>query len=364
MTTQLPFDDHKLEMEETEGFLPSPSPAKKQTIKKENRAYGNRWGCAMLFVGVMLGVLLTSDTESLRFWEGTAGENVGDVEEKANEPTLTPSSPLSAKPTPLPTIVVPATPEPTPLPTPEPTPGPTDAVVVATPQPTDVVTPKPPDVVAVTPNPTDAASVPKPTDEPAKAAPANGVDGAVPKEDINAKDVDFGPDHYPKPSKVVKPDPPLTPERAEPLAKEWGKWEFVDKKSDQRPKDDYCAQFPNRDIPRDKFPANAWQTDTEYLKDWLDQSGKLVDRALEAILSEYGHGKKDEANKSFEEREKEMFEWLILEPGAGPKGKNLVKEAGWTTAKSYQGLVRRVLHSVMTQDTFTFIVGGHSAAGK
>ena len=326
----------------------------------------------MLFVGILLGILLTSDTESLRFWEGPGGANIDDVEAKENESTLNPSS--QEQPTPAPSVAaVPMTP----APTPDPTPAPTDQIV-ATPQPTDalVVTPpptnavvetlRPTDAVVVTPQPTDAVvGTPQTaTDEPPKTSVDKGVAGAVPNENIDDVDIDFGPTHYPKPSTVVKPLPPLTPQRADALAKEWGKWEFVDKKVEQRPKDDYCGQFPNRDIPRDKFPANAWQTDTEYLKDWLDQGGKLVDRALEAILAEYGRGVKDEPGRSFEEREKEMFQWLIFEPGTQPPGKSLVVEAGWTTQKSFEGLARRVLHSLVTQDPFTFVVGGHSAAGK
>lgn len=392
MSARIPFDDHKLEMEETEGLIVSPPPRNKVTTKSENRASGNRWACFMLFVGIMLGILLTSDTASLRFWEGPGGSNINDVQEKENESTLNPSS--QAQPTQSPIDEVPLTHAPTPEPTPAPTdqivatpqptdavvvtPQPTEAVVVETPQPTDaVVTPQPTDTVVVaTPQPTDAvvvttqptdAVVATPetaTDEPPKTIVAKGIPGAVPKENIDAVDVDFGPAHYPKPSTVVKPLPPLTSERADALAKEWGRWEFVDKKATQRPKEDYCGKFPNRDIPRDKFPANAWQTDTEYLKDWLDQGTKLVDRALEAILSEYGRGTKDEPGKSFEEREKEMFQWLILEPGTNPPGKGLVLEAGWTTQKSFEGLTRRVLHSIVTQDPFTFVVGGHSAAGK
>jgi hypothetical protein len=384
MSARIPFDDHKLEMEETEGLIVSPPPRNKLSNKSENRASGNRWACFMLFVGILLGILLTSDTESLRFWEGPGGTNINDVEEKENESTLNPSS--QAQPTPSPSFEVPQTPVPISEPTPAPTdqivttPQPTDAVVVATPQPTDAVvvttqptdtavveTPQPTDVVVVTLQPTDAVVAPPPetaTDEPPKASVARGIPGAIPNENIDAVDIDFGSAHYPKPSTVVKPLPPLTPERADALAKEWGKWEFVDKKAAQRPKEDYCGQFPNRDIPRDKFPANAWQTDTEYLKDWLDQGTKLVDRALEAILSEYGRGKNDEPGKSFEEREKEMFQWLIIEPKTNPPGKNLVSEAGWTTQKSFEGLTRRVLHSIVTQDPFTFVVGGHSAAGK
>jgi hypothetical protein len=35
---------------------------------------------------------------------------------------------------------------------------------------------------------------------------------------------------------------------------------------------------------------------------------------------------------------------------------------GWTTKKSWEGLKRRLLHAVMTEDSFVFAMGGHSAA--
>ena len=370
MRVAIPMDDFKLEMEETEGFIISPPQETKHALKSGSRAFGNRWACFMLFVGILLGIVLTSDTESLRFWEGKGGENVNAVEEKVYEPTMSPSSSPSVQVTPVPTAVptpiptaeatpIPtaeATPDPTaeqtPEPTPEPTPDPTDELVETSP---------PTDVVAETPPPTNAVVVG--TSQPTDIVIADGIPGAVPEEDINDADIDFGPSHYPKPSTIVKPDRPLTAERAEALAKEWGKWEFVDSRADQRPEDDYCGEYPNRDIPRDKFPENAWQTDKDYLQEWLDQGNKLVDRAMESILAEYGHGAKDEPNKTFEEREKEMFEWVVFEPGAAPKTKSLIPEGGWTTEKSFQGLVRRLLHAVVTKDSFTFVLGGHSAAG-
>jgi hypothetical protein len=365
MASRIPFDDRMLELEEVEGLVKSPAQGGKQPTKKsgEGNAASNRRVVFMLILGIMLGVLLTSHSASLRFWEGKGGENVDDVETKnlttslpTPNPTVAPTpSPTPPPPTQNPTIkptVVPVIPPPSPPPTVAATPPPTVAV---TPPPTVVVTP-PPAVaaVAVTPPPKVAAVTPPPAVD-GKAAVAD-------KAKTGVADDDFGPARYPKLTNVVKPDPLLTPERSETLAKEWGKWEFVDKKADQRPKDDFPAAFPFRDVPRDKFPANAWQNDPEYLKDFLDQSLKLVDRSMEAILAEYGHGKKDQPDKSFDDRMDEMFKIRIFEPGEKPKGKGLIPEAGWSTASSMQGLVRRVLHSVMTSDNFNIVVGGHSAA--
>ena len=70
MRVAIPMDDFKLEMEETEGLIVSPPVDTNQTHRSGNRAVGNRWACFMLFVGILLGIVLTSDSESLRFWEG------------------------------------------------------------------------------------------------------------------------------------------------------------------------------------------------------------------------------------------------------------------------------------------------------
>ena len=55
---------------------------------------------------------------------------------------------------------------------------------------------------------------------------------------------------------------------------------------------DFAAEFPNRAIPHDQFPANAWQPADEYLSKFLPQAIALVQRAQEAILAEYGQPKK------------------------------------------------------------------------
>jgi len=237
----------------------------------------------------------------------------------------------------------------------------------------DATKKKPTSSIAETTLQSTPGAVPPPHLDP---IPLPGQDSSSPiinglsvlSNDVSSSEsyVDYGATNYPIPSHVVKPDPPLSEQRESDLAKEWGKWEFVDKKQGQRPSNDYCAEFPNRDIPRDKFPPSAWQKDTEYLKDWLDQGIKLVDRAMEAILSEYGHGKNDESSMgmSFEERSA-MFQMTIydLKDEKGPKpGKDGGTNGGWTTDESFQGLVRRVLHALITNDSFTVILGGHSAA--
>lgn len=138
------------------------------------------------------------------------------------------------------------------------------------------------------------------------------------------------------------------------LAGEWGYWKLVDPLADSRPNNDFYDQFPNRDVPWDKFPTTAWQKDTDYLAKFLPEGIALVDRALEAILSEYGRGKKDMPGISFEERSS-VFRVSIQNSTEGAVN-------GWIPPASFEGLKRRILHAVVAQDRFTFAMGGHSAA--
>ena len=155
------------------------------------------------------------------------------------------------------------------------------------------------------------------------------------------------------------------------LETEWGSWLLTDEKEQERPKQDFYAKYKNRDVPRTEFPSNAWQLDQEYVKEFLHQGKLLVRRVSEAILTEYGYGYGSDYSveqnlTTFEERSF-MFKVNLLEDDhlpsyktrKEPAGRNL---GGWTTPKSWNGLQRRILHSIMSEDTFVFAMGGHSAA--
>eukprot|EP00934_Nitzschia_sp_Nitz4_P003014 Nitzschia sp. Nitz4//scaffold75_size92586//394//3490//NITZ4_004836-RA/size92586-augustus-gene-0.85-mRNA-1//-1//CDS//3329557648//3004//frame0 len=163
-------------------------------------------------------------------------------------------------------------------------------------------------------------------------------------------------------------DAPLPDEdAAAELADEWGKWKFYDGHEEDRPDTDFMAQYPNRDCPAEDFPEDAWQADAEYVNHYLDSAGQLVSRAMEAILAEYGHPKEGATPEELIDRLKQ-FHWDVIDmsssDGPPPKyqrGGNR-GSGGWTTQRSQDGLVRRLLHAMMTSDTFTVVMGGHSAA--
>lgn len=151
---------------------------------------------------------------------------------------------------------------------------------------------------------------------------------------------------------------PMTDKEKNDIKKKWGSWTLVDEK--ERPTEDFYKEYLNRDIPRSKFPNDAWQIDKDYLAKFLPEGIALVQRAQDAILAEYGQPEKGE----WEERAK-MFHVEQFDELAGQKRLDKhesTNQGGWTTKKSWEGLKRRILHAVMTEDMFVFAMGGHSAA--
>ena len=152
----------------------------------------------------------------------------------------------------------------------------------------------------------------------------------------------------------------------EAIAETFGKWRFWDGDEENRPLEDYCGKYPNRDIPGDDFPDEAWQGDAVFVNHILNDGDQLVARAMEAIFTEYGHGKPLEPEQMAERMK--MFHWSRedLSTATAPPEKYRKGgdrgNGGWTTTRSFKGLIRRMLHAMMTQDTFTIVMGGHSAA--
>jgi hypothetical protein len=158
---------------------------------------------------------------------------------------------------------------------------------------------------------------------------------------------------------------PMKDKDQENMRQKWGSWTLVDDK--ERPTEDFYKNHPNRDIPRSEFPSNAWQIDKEYLAKFLPEGIALAQRTQEAILAEYGQPMKGD----WEERSKmfliEQFDTLEGQDGLakgkrGTGGRESLDQGGWTTKKSWEGLKKRLLHAVMTEDWFVFAMGGHSAA--
>jgi hypothetical protein len=155
----------------------------------------------------------------------------------------------------------------------------------------------------------------------------------------------------------------ITPEEKARLAEKYGSWSWTDEPA--RPNDDMMAlykKYPNRDVPWTAFPDNAWQKDQSYLTQFLKEGEELTMRAMEAILAEYGHGPEDQPGNDFAARS-QMFRLQTIDDDklmdTPPAGGNI---GGWTTTRSWDGLKRRLLHALVSEDSFVFAMGGHSAA--
>jgi hypothetical protein len=150
---------------------------------------------------------------------------------------------------------------------------------------------------------------------------------------------------------------PMSDANRQAMITKYGSWTLVDDK--ERPSKDFYKKYPTRDIPRSEFPSNAWQIDKEYLAKFLPEGIALALRAQEGILAEYGHTEGPFLNRS------EMFHLDMhegtLDSVQFPKD-HMGDMGGWTTKKSWEGLKRRILHAVMTEDWFVFAMGGHSAS--
>lgn len=155
---------------------------------------------------------------------------------------------------------------------------------------------------------------------------------------------------------------PYQPSIDEELIAKWGIWSFNEPRPDLS---QLYLKYPNRDIPSSEFPVNSWQRNTTYLEGFLNQAQDLVTRTMEAILEEYGKGKRQMPGKTFEERS-DMFHITFYNVSVDDlpqyKDGGKLNKGGWTTKQSWEGLKRRLLHSIMTEDSFIFAMGGHSAA--
>ena len=152
-------------------------------------------------------------------------------------------------------------------------------------------------------------------------------------------------------------------------ASTWGFFDFEDPdekwRGKVRPMPDF-ESVPHRDVKGSDFPDGAWQKDDEYMRQFLNEARKLVNRTMEGIYAEYGVGAPDgDLSKLTEEQwiQRQMFAPLTVindindDVEWNSKGKGM-----WTTKSSLDGLARRCIHAIMTQDTFHLTLGGHSAA--
>ena len=73
-----------------------------------------------------------------------------------------------------------------------------------------------------------------------------------------------------------------------PMAKVWGFFDFEDPdpnwRGKMRPQPDF-GSVDHRDVKGKDFPQGAWQSDQEYMKRFLEEAKKLVNRTMESIFA-------------------------------------------------------------------------------
>ena len=109
---------------------------------------------------------------------------------------------------------------------------------------------------------------------------------------------------------------------------------------------------------KDAFQDNI----IKFVKDFISEARKLVDRTKRAIYKEYGHEANEATEELFQVQLHTNDEW-------GHKNqlwlsKSTSHGVSWLTPRAMDGLSRKLLHAMMTNDYFFAVYGGHSAAGR
>ena len=210
-------------------------------------------------------------------------------------------------------------------------------------------------------------SIPSPTEKPVSVPETNESEGSTEAVMAGKKLYEDGEYIYSKFGKVNPLiDHPLPDEETKARYEEQFKhWHFWDGDEDIRPNNDYMAAYPNRDIPNDDFDDDAWQVDAVFVNHYLNDASEMITRAQEAIYTEYGRGKPLEQDQMIERIK--MLRWTKIDLAKDSLPAKYARrgdrgDGGWTTERSQKGLIRRLLHAMMTSDTFTVVMGGHSAA--
>mmetsp|Transcript_7379 Transcript_7379/g.15793 ORF Transcript_7379/g.15793 Transcript_7379/m.15793 type:complete len:1042 (+) Transcript_7379:87-3212(+) len=155
-----------------------------------------------------------------------------------------------------------------------------------------------------------------------------------------------------------------------PTAKTWGWFDFEDPdplwRGKPRPQPDFDSA-ENRDVMVADFPDGAWQKDDAYMKRFLEEARKLVNRTMESIYAEYGVGIPPDGSVQLTDEQlvqREEFSPFVIIDDLENEPPTKIEAQGkqWTTRQSLDGFARRLIHAIMTGDTFNMVMGGHSAA--
>ncbi|CAB9523228.1 expressed unknown protein [Seminavis robusta] len=141
------------------------------------------------------------------------------------------------------------------------------------------------------------------------------------------------------------------------VVEEFGVWNNPNFEEAHNLKDSFFDEFNYRDVPLSDFPDEAWQKDRNYMVSFIDQAMALVEAVKEGIMQEYNHPNPDD-------EEKHSFAPIIgdhefIEGEARDKNtKTKLKGVAFLPQQSWDGLVRKLLHAMITTDHFYVVVVG------
>lgn len=145
-------------------------------------------------------------------------------------------------------------------------------------------------------------------------------------------------------------------EKMHKVREEWGSWEFKDHAEIVRPVQNF-SKIKYKDIKNSKWQKNVWQTDEKYVKDFIKEGRKLIDRMTEGIYAEFGFPTKkaDGSTMSAEELtdRARKFEFTITED-LDPKTNQIDHGFGYLRQAALDGLARKLLHAMITNDEFYY----------
>ena len=143
---------------------------------------------------------------------------------------------------------------------------------------------------------------------------------------------------------------------------EYGMWNNPSFDGLVDPGDRLYDDYNFRDVPIEEFPEGTWQTDPTYLKAHLDQAQALVEATKEGIMREYNHMNPDDSEKQLFGviiGDHEFVNGVAYQQEENDKKKKLAHPGiAYMPQKSWDGLVKKLLHAMITTDYFYVVVAG------
>jgi hypothetical protein len=165
---------------------------------------------------------------------------------------------------------------------------------------------------------------------------------------------------YDRPKEDLEEEQKDYVERMEKIREKWGAWDFNDEHPEIRPIANF-DETPYKDMKNDAFPPKSWQMDQTYVTDFIAEARKLVNRVREGIYAEYGHATEDMPCELDIKLRNEVFKIHITDEAKHP-GEHKDNGLAYINKKGLDMYARKLLHSMITNDEFYYVMGGHSAA--